>query len=352
MPRAKSNHGINKSSISCSSAYYFEYYIITDENFKNETFTLKGIFLYTEEDKDLVKYVRENYESLDRLTGEWCDVYVFEKPCPSFRSFKKYWLSLLKAELYEKWSVYRWITATKPFDKNESYKIAEKLAVSPIHFPCLVLLPPSNELSSEEKLIIPIKEASKQYFRQLFHLLKNIIDYSEKIDKYEAVKINFKNIVKYLEENSERVSQQTTTKYQIQGTNIFVNNKLEKLKMNNKNVEVEMNISGGNNTGVAGKVAGNQNVYASEQKQTLAEAAEEIQQLLEQLSQTYPTNTTTEQMVVATEAIKRIESNPSFKQRVINAAREGGLAAFEKALDSTAGAFITGAVRGWLEAEA
>lgn len=88
------------------------------------------------------------------------------------------------------------------------------------------------------------------------------------------------------------------------------------------------------------------------QKQTLAEAADEIQKLLEQLSQTYPTNTTTEQMVVATEAIKSIESNPSFKQKVINAAKEAGLAAFEKALDSTAGAFITGAVRGWLEAEA
>ena len=55
-------------------------------------------------------------------------------------------------------------------------------------------------------------------------------------------------------------------------------------------------------------------------------------------------------MIVATEAIKHIESDPTWKQRVINAAREGGLAAFEKALDNPAGAFITSAIKGWLEA--
>lgn len=85
------------------------------------------------------------------------------------------------------------------------------------------------------------------------------------------------------------------------------------------------------------------------------EMAAEIQQLdelLKRLSQTYPTNTTDEQMVVATEAIKQIESDPNWKQRVLNAAKEGGLAAFEKALDNPIGALITGAIKGWLEAKA
>jgi len=95
-----------------------------------------------------------------------------------------------------------------------------------------------------------------------------------------------------------------------------------------------------------------QHNYPPEHKQTLAEAAAEIQKLLNQLSQNYPTNTTAEQMVVATEAIKRIENNPTLKQRIINAAKEGGLAALEKALDNPAGAFITSAIKGWLEAEA
>ncbi|MCC5653935.1 hypothetical protein LC609_29990 [Nostoc sp. XA013] len=64
------------------------------------------------------------------------------------------------------------------------------------------------------------------------------------------------------------------------------------------------------------------------------------------------TTTTSQQMVVAAEAINRIESNPILKKRVINAVKEGGLAAFEKAIDNPAGAFIVGAIKGWQEVEA
>jgi uncharacterized protein YjbI with pentapeptide repeats len=94
------------------------------------------------------------------------------------------------------------------------------------------------------------------------------------------------------------------------------------------------------------------NYYAAGQPQSLAQAAAEIQMVLKQLEQTYPTATTSQQMVVAAEAINRIESNPLLKERVINAVKEGGLAAFEKAIDNPAGAFIVGAIKGWQEVEA
>ncbi|MBH8574938.1 pentapeptide repeat-containing protein [Nostocaceae cyanobacterium CENA369] len=94
------------------------------------------------------------------------------------------------------------------------------------------------------------------------------------------------------------------------------------------------------------------NYYAAGQPQSLAEAAAEIQQLLKQLEQTYPTTTTSQKMVVAAEAINRIESNPTLKRRVINAVKEGGLAAFEKAIDNPAGAFIVNAIKGWQEVDA
>ncbi|MBD2211893.1 pentapeptide repeat-containing protein [Nostoc linckia FACHB-104] len=93
------------------------------------------------------------------------------------------------------------------------------------------------------------------------------------------------------------------------------------------------------------------NYYTAAQQQNLAQAAAEIQVLLKQLEQTYPTTTTSEQMIVAAEAIKHIESNPSLKKRAINAAKEGGLPALEKAIDNPAGAFIVGAIKGWQEAE-
>lgn len=87
------------------------------------------------------------------------------------------------------------------------------------------------------------------------------------------------------------------------------------------------------------------------QKQNLAEAAAEIRQLLEELSQTYPTSTTGQKMEVAAKAIDRIESDPIWKQRAINALTEGGLAAFEKAIDNPIGAFVVGGIKGWQETE-
>lgn len=113
-----------------------------------------------------------------------------------------------------------------------------------------------------------------------------------------------------------------------------------------------INTSGGNyNERIHGDyVQGN--YYAAGQQQSLAQAAAEIQLLLKQLEQIYPTTTTSQQMVVAAEVINRIESNPILKKRVINAVKSGGLAAFEKAIDNPAGAFIVGAIKGWQSVEA
>lgn len=78
----------------------------------------------------------------------------------------------------------------------------------------------------------------------------------------------------------------------------------------------------------------------------------EIQKMIAQLSQTHSTNTTSEQMIVAAQAIKQIESNPTLKQRVINATKEGELAALEKAVDNPIGAAIVFVIKGWLQLEA
>jgi uncharacterized protein YjbI with pentapeptide repeats len=94
------------------------------------------------------------------------------------------------------------------------------------------------------------------------------------------------------------------------------------------------------------------NFHAEGQPQNLAEAAAKIQELLKELEQTYPTTTTSQQMVVAAEAINRIETQPKLKRCIINATKEGSLAAFEKAIDNPAGAFIVGAIKGWQEVEA
>ena len=77
----------------------------------------------------------------------------------------------------------------------------------------------------------------------------------------------------------------------------------------------------------AEQIGGTINNYSPEKSQTLAEAAQEIQQLLDQLSETYPTKTVAEKSAVATKAIEEIEKKPDVKGKVLKALKAGGVAA-------------------------
>jgi hypothetical protein len=101
----------------------------------------------------------------------------------------------------------------------------------------------------------------------------------------------------------------------------------------------------------AKQLAGIINKYPPEQRKTLAEAAAEIQQLLQQLEQSYPTNTPLEKQVVVTEALKQIESNPPLKARVIAALKAGGVEALKELVDNPLINILVAVLEGWQEAE-
>jgi hypothetical protein len=83
------------------------------------------------------------------------------------------------------------------------------------------------------------------------------------------------------------------------------------------------------------------------QPKSLAETAAEIQQLLRQLEESNPTNTTAGQMAVATQAIEIVESNPTLKQRVVGALQSAGTEAFKEALDHPVANILVAAFEGW-----
>ena len=82
-----------------------------------------------------------------------------------------------------------------------------------------------------------------------------------------------------------------------------------------RNVEVEMNINAPS-TGIAGKVSGNQNVQANQTHKLLVDTSQDIESILLNLSQTYPTSTTSEQMIVAAKAVEEVENRPELKSRI------------------------------------
>jgi predicted ATP-dependent protease len=99
----------------------------------------------------------------------------------------------------------------------------------------------------------------------------------------------------------------------------------------------------------ANQIGGNIHNYA--QQQNLVEAAAEIQHLLQQLEQTYPTNTPLEKQMVVAEALKQIESNPTLKARVIGALKAGGTEALRELVDHPLVNILLAALEGWQEAE-
>ncbi len=95
----------------------------------------------------------------------------------------------------------------------------------------------------------------------------------------------------------------------------------------------------------------NQYNYAPKKQQNLAETAAEIQQLLNQISSTYPTITSVEQMEIATKAVEEIEKNPSLKQRTIGALKACGIETLKELIKHPAVNILLAAIEGWQTAE-
>lgn len=123
---------------------------------------------------------------------------------------------------------------------------------------------------------------------------------------------------------------------------------------NNNFTEASVGNFANENSGVQNS---QQNNYSSPEKKDLVEAvAKEVQKILQELEkkqseENNPVDSTSAQMMVAAQAVQEIESDPTLKEKVISAVKEGSLAAFERALDNPAGAFVVNAIRGWQEVQ-
>jgi hypothetical protein len=87
-------------------------------------------------------------------------------------------------------------------------------------------------------------------------------------------------------------------------------------------------------------VAGNKIVNP----QNLADTAKEIQDLIEQLAQTYPTDTMLAKVGFANEIVQHIDANASLSQRLLSAGKAGSIAALGQALNHPLASFVIAAI--------
>ena len=119
------------------------------------------------------------------------------------------------------------------------------------------------------------------------------------------------------------------------------------------NYQTKYNQSNSNNQFVDTAQSGStqnftQNIESSEKQKTLAQAAQEIQDLLQQLEQSYPNDTSTDLEI---KVIQQIQNNANWKQRLINAGKQGGLEFLKKSFDNPVGGLIIAAIEGWINAD-
>ena len=359
--------------------------VIVDDINADSAGCLKGIFLYTDEDIALAKYVREHFNDLDRMTGDWCVIHLLEKPQNDWKSIRDYWRPVLHSNLYQMWSVIRWIT-TKPFDKSESYTIARKLGISSSHLPCLVILPANAEDFARERLIFPIKDVSTQYFRKLFSSIEKIIDnvgvevnlstnqtvefqthknYEEEYEeiskeryyqRFRRIQVNFNKLTTYLNEIASVHKDISTNRYEFEGHTIFFVSNIEEVNVgseNSKHQNFTFSGSVGNvNAGdviMQGDQVGMQHIHTSEK--SLATAAVEIHELLNQLSLIYPSETETDKRAFVTRAITQIRQDPTMADRTWGALKAGSIEAVKAIANHPAVSIPVEIVKGWIEAE-
>ena len=149
--------------------------------------SIYAFFLYTNEDKNIARYVREYFHELDRLSGSKCLIFLIDKPPKSWEEEAKareYWAEFK----FRQW-VWEGFTEIIPYDRSKAYEIAEFLSISPRFIPCLVFFRNINET---ELLVYPLDnswsdEKSTKEFRELFSVVQKSIEDAEDIEKQKEL---------------------------------------------------------------------------------------------------------------------------------------------------------------------
>lgn len=112
------------------------------------------------------------------------------------------------------------------------------------------------------------------------------------------------------------------------------------------------NVQGANIANFANQIGDNARQQANQYNYSagdasLADVAQEIQALLDQLSQNYPTDTTGAKLTFANEAVQRIDNNFLFSQRILSALSAGSVSALEQFLNHPAASFFISMLEDW-----
>ena len=128
-----------------------------------------ALLLYTEEDVELARYVRQYHTALHFMSGFDFHLYVMEYLSPSSglsrQTARAFWSRNIPSAWCQVWSAFGMLKS-KPYPAEQTYKIAQDIGVSPNRIPCLVLFHEWKKIK-DDPLIIDVASPPTQFFRQL-----------------------------------------------------------------------------------------------------------------------------------------------------------------------------------------
>ncbi len=170
--------------------------------------TVRGVLLYTDADDILKMYIQTHFQEFHRLSGDWCQVFVLEKPDSKWRAENLSFFEKIQLRF------------TNPIDKAEAYDIARELKIDINQIPCLVFFGEKIK----QRLIVPINKEEylnnlSKYFRELFATIEKIINKAEissGVSIFETISYHFGDIINYLDKNAQKIGYQNHYSYQKQ----------------------------------------------------------------------------------------------------------------------------------------
>ncbi|MEB3342794.1 hypothetical protein [Okeania sp.] len=115
-----------------------------------------------------------------------------------------------------------------------------------------------------------------------------------------------------------------------------MNNHGQQTNYNRANGDI-INQSGTFNTGIDKRIMRDNIDTQINNDQDLAQAAQEIKALLNQLSADYPNDSYED---LSAKAVKKVDKNPQLKSRIMRGVKEGSLAALETMIDHPGAQFF------------
>ena len=131
--------------------------------------------------------------------------------------------------------------------------------------------------------------------------------------------------------------------------NIYVNQNQEQTMSDSQNTLNFHNSVGQVITGDQNVAGDNIGIQNNNYSPNLAQAAKEIKELLDQLSEEYNPNTEKGQNLIKDEAVNAIKKDSTLQQKIVNALKEGSVTALEEAINHPVAKIVIATTKGFLE---